>query len=354
MSDLAKALQKLSGSAQLVWLAHPYPPDGEIYEFLAQPETLKNIQQASPNLCLALNSSLQFLVDDYADGLIKPTELSQKIEDIQRDQKPEVSPALLAQLIMNAQKSGLKLQFIDGPKLSEFDQAHMQGWLDNAAKDRIENAGLLGILGGRLLNKPDVENEMITEALKNPKTYLGKAISDKVHWVNRGQIEVAENLLARLNGKSAVIVYPSETLAAIHNFDFALAQAAVKLEAERQGEVPGLSTPEELAHWGKLALQSAPTGLVRRMDLTRVTSGAAHPQSRVEQRLEQQASQSDLTPSFSFASGRVAHVAVDEGVEVPLWEDLSGKERTLAVVLVPSSSAPIPSQLNPRFQPKAQ
>lgn len=352
MSDLAKALQKLSGSAQLVWLAHPYPPGSEVYEFLSRPETLKDIQKTSPNLCLGLGSSFQLLVDDYTDGVIKPTELVQKIEDFQRDEKSDVSPAVLAQLIMNAQKAGIKLQFFEGPKLHEFDQAHMQEWLDNAAQDRVANAGILGLLSGRVLNNPRVENEMITDALKDPKSYLGKAIADKLHWVNRGQVEVAENLLERLNGKSAIVVYPAETLGAVHNFDFALAQAALVLEAGRRGEATSISLPKELEHWTDLARHSPPAGIVQRLDLM-TAAGSAAPKSRVEQKLEQAPgalpdTRSELIPTFSVASGRADHLQLDGLVEVPAWQD---EGRALANTAAPAVQTP--SLLHTRFQPKA-
>lgn len=330
MSDFGTTLQQSSGSAQLVWLAHPYPPGGEVYDFLARPDTLAEIRKVGPKLFLGLDSGYGWAARDFASGQIGADQLEQKIEDFQRRtaeqtgwQGPRhvdpVPPASLAKLIINAKAAGIELDFINGSRMYEFDESHMREWVNSAKEQRSYGNGLVGALIDKALGPQGVESKVIAEAMQDSSSYLGQAIATKVGWVNKAHLDSAEKVLLETEGQRAVVAFPSENVEAVHNFDLSLAMAITKVEAESRGERVALVTPDDFSKLADKVRQSPPAGLVQRLDLE--PSALAAPSSGIEQKLAQETPQQGATPTFSLADNQVS-----EQVEVPDWKLLASNE----------------------------
>lgn len=330
MSDFGHTLQQSSGSTQLVWLAHSYPPGGEVYDFLARPDTLAEIRKVGPKLFLGLDSGYGWAARDFAKGQIGADQLEQKIEDFQKQTSAQIGwqgpghvdpvpPASLAKLIINAKAAGVELDFINGSRMYEFDESHMRQWIDSAKDQRSYGSGLVGALIDKALGPQGVEGNVVANALQNPSSYLGRAIVDKVGWVNKAHLDAAEEVLSGAAGQRAVVVFPSESVEAVHNFDLSLAMAATKAEAENRGERVALVNSEDLSKFAERIRKNPPAGLVQRLDLE--PSVLSEPSSGIEQRLARETPQSGVTPAFSLADNRVS-----EQVEIPDWKLLASNE----------------------------
>ncbi len=329
MSDFGKALQQLSGSAQLVWLAHPYPPEGEVYDFLARPDTLEAIRKVGPKLLLGLDSGYGWIAHDFASGQIGAEQLEQKIADFQKQTADQIGwqgpghvdpvpPASLARLMINAKTAGVALSFINGSRMYEFDESHMKQWIESAKDQRSYGSGLVGSLVDGMLGPQGVENKVIADAMQDSTSYLGRAIATKVGWVNKSHLDTANTLLSETEGQRAVVVFPSESVDAVHNFDLSLATAAAVMEAEKRGERVPLVSPEDLSRFAEKIGKNPPAGLVQRLDLT--PSVLSPPTSGIEQKLAQETSRQDATPAFSLASGQTSNLPEIGQVEVPEWK----------------------------------
>lgn len=329
MSDFGNALQQLSGSAQLVWLAHPYPPGGEVYDFLARPDTLEAIRKVGPKLFLGLDSSYSWIAGNFARGQIGAEQLEQSIEQKQQEaagqpgsQAPghvdPVPPASLAKLIINARAAGVELSFIGGSSLYEFDESHMKPWIDSAKEQRSYGSGLIGLLVDGVMGPEGVENTIIANAMNDSTSYLGRAIRDKVGWINRSHLFSANEVLLEAEGQRAVVVFPSEKIDAVHNFDLSLATAAALMNADKRGEPVNPVGPEGLSRFAEEVGRNPPTGLVRRLDLT--PSVLSPPASGIEQKLAQETPRQEATPAFSLASGQASNLPEIGQVEVPEWK----------------------------------
>lgn len=330
MSNFGHALQQSSGSNQLVWLAHPYPPGGELYDFLARPDTLAEIRKVGPKLFLGLDSGYGWAARDFANGRVKADQLEQRIEDFQKQTAAQtgwqgpghvdpVPPASLAKLIINAKAAGVELDFINGSRMYEFDESHMRQWIDSAKDQRSYGSGLVGALIDKALGPQGVEGSVIADALQNPSSYLGRAIADKVWWANKAHLNSAEGVLFGAAGQRAVVVFPSESVEAVHNFDLSLALAATKAEAENRGERVPLVNSEDLSQFAERVRRDPPAGLVQRLDLEPSVFSA--PLSGIGQRLAQETPQPGAVPAFSLADNQVS-----EQVEIPDWTRLASNE----------------------------
>lgn len=285
---------------------------------------------------------------DFANGQIKADQLEQKIEDFQKQtaeqtgwQVPRhvdpVPPASLAKLIINAKTAGVELDFINGSRMYEFDESHMREWVNSAKEQRSYGNGLVGTLIDKALGPQGVENEVIAEAMRDSSSYLGQAIATKVGWVNKAHLDSAEKVLLETEGQRAVVVFPSESVEAVHNFDLLLAMAKTKVEAENRGERVALVTPDDFSKLADKVRQSPPAGLVQRLDLE--PSALAAPSSGIEQKLAQETPRQDVTPAFSLAGAQVS-----EPVEIPDWKLLASSE--------PVADAKLTGLMKAAYRPK--
>lgn len=139
MSDFQKSLAQNAAQARLVWLSHPYPAGGEVYDFLAKKETLAAVKQVGGSLYIAADRGYNVIAEHFADRQIPPEALPQAITYWQAEERraspnlhlDPIPPASMARLMVNARAAGVNLNFIGQSSLYELDDEHMKPWLEN-------------------------------------------------------------------------------------------------------------------------------------------------------------------------------------------------------------------------------